>query len=149
VRLWRISNFADLSGEGGLVASARWHRRGRRIVYLADHPASALLEMIVNQNLGRDDLPTRYQLLAVEVPDEISFHAIAESDLSEGWRQDRGVTQALGDSWLARGATSLARVPSALVPHAFNWLFNPLYPDARLVAISEILPTDIDARLVR
>jgi RES domain-containing protein len=149
VRLWRISNFADLSGEGGLIASARWHTRGRRIVYLADHPASALLEMIVNQNLGRDDLPAGYQLLAIEVPDEIGFHPIAEADLSEDWRRDRDTTRALGDSWLERGQTSLARVPSSLVPRAFNWLFNPLHADARLAVISEVIRADIDARLIR
>ena len=49
MELWRISNYADLSGAGdGLLAAGRWHTRGRRIVYLADHPASALLEMLVH-----------------------------------------------------------------------------------------------------
>jgi len=47
MELWRISNYADLSGAGGLQAAGRWHTRGKRIVYLADHPASALLEMLV------------------------------------------------------------------------------------------------------
>jgi RES domain-containing protein len=46
--LWRISNFVDLSGEGGLGASGRWHTEGRLVVYLADCPAGALLERIVH-----------------------------------------------------------------------------------------------------
>ena len=45
MRLWRISDFADLAGEGGLLVSGRWHSRGRRIVYLSDHPATALIEI--------------------------------------------------------------------------------------------------------
>jgi len=55
MRLWRISDHANLSGDGGIFFSARWHSRGKRIVYLADHPASALLEVIVHvdANQGR------------------------------------------------------------------------------------------------
>ena len=69
MRLWRISNHASLSGDGGLYASGRWHTRGRRVVYLADHPASALLEVMVHLEIDAEDLPTHYQLLGVEVPD--------------------------------------------------------------------------------
>jgi RES domain-containing protein len=149
VRLWRLSDFADLSGEGGLIASARWHTRGRRIVYLADHPASALLEMMVNQNLAQMDLPDRYQLLALDLPDEMAFHAIGEADLPPDWRRNRDATRSIGDRWLELGETSLARVPSAIVPHTFNWLLNPIHDDARLVLISETIRADFDARLVR
>ncbi|MGB9409097.1 MAG: RES family NAD+ phosphorylase, partial [Terracidiphilus sp.] len=46
--LWRISNYVDLSGEGGLTASARWHTKGKPVVYLADSPAGAMLERIVH-----------------------------------------------------------------------------------------------------
>ena len=46
--LWRISNYLDLSGEGALGTSGRWHTEGRLVVYLADCPAGALLERIVH-----------------------------------------------------------------------------------------------------
>ena len=55
MELWRISNYADLSGIGGLRAAGRWHSQGRRIVYLADHESSALLEMLVH--MDRDLMP--------------------------------------------------------------------------------------------
>jgi RES domain-containing protein len=60
--LWRILNYADLSGLGGLRAAGRWHSQGRRIVYLADHPSSALLEMLVH--LDRSLIPSTYQFTA-------------------------------------------------------------------------------------
>lgn len=41
-RIWRISNYADLEGLGGLKAGQRWHTRGRRIVYCAPSPAAAI-----------------------------------------------------------------------------------------------------------
>jgi RES domain-containing protein len=66
MELWRISNYADLSGIGGVRAAGRWHSQGRRIVYLADHPSSALLEMLVH--MDRDLIPSTYQLLRIVVP---------------------------------------------------------------------------------
>ena len=105
--------------------------------------------MIVNQNLARMGLPDRYQLLALDLPDEMAFHAIGEADLPPDWRQDREATRTLGNRWLGLGETSLARVPSALVPRTFNWLLNPLHDDARLIVISETIRADFDARLAR
>src|ERR1700742_4464910 len=109
MRLWRISNHASLSGNGGLHASGRWHTRGRRVVYLADHPASALLEVMVHLEIEAEDLPTHYQLLGVEVPDGI---LIASIGLPDGWREQMSATQALGDAWLREGSGALLRVPS-------------------------------------
>ena len=68
VTLWRISQHADLSGVGGLYARGRWHSRGQPVVYLADHPASCLLEMLV-QGARLDALPAAYQWLRVDAPD--------------------------------------------------------------------------------
>lgn len=71
MELWRISNYADLTGTGGLRASGRWHSRGRRIVYLADHPSSALLEMLVD--MDREFLPATYQMLRVAIPSGVGI----------------------------------------------------------------------------
>ncbi len=40
--LWRISNYADLKGIGGLRASGWWHYAGQPVVYFAEHPALTL-----------------------------------------------------------------------------------------------------------
>ena len=77
--LWRISEFRDLSGEGGRIASARWHTRGRPVVYLAETPAGAMLERIVHL-LDRDEggiLPRTYQLLRISVPDEAAIKPLS------------------------------------------------------------------------
>src|SRR5450432_3498136 len=100
MRLWRISNHANLSGDGGLYASGRWHSRGRRVVYLADHPASALVEVMVHLEIDAEDLPTHYQLLGVEVPDDIAIMRVDEAGLPAGWREQTELTRARGDDWL-------------------------------------------------
>ena len=97
MRLWRISDHADLSGVGGLHASGRWHSRGRRVVYLADHPASALLEVLVHLEIDVEDLPTHYQLLGVDVPDDVAITLLDERGLPDDWRNQRAVTRARGD----------------------------------------------------
>lgn len=145
MRLWRISNHASLSGDGGLYASGRWHTRGRRIVYLADHPALALLEVMVHLEVDAEDLPRDYQLLAVDVPDGISAAFLG---LPDGWRDDVSNTRALGDAWLREGSSALLRVPSAIVPDARNYLLNPAHADAARITIAEAQRAAFDPRLM-
>jgi RES domain-containing protein len=149
MRLWRISNFPNLSGEGGLLASGRWHSRGRRIVYLSDHPASALLEVLVHLEVDVDDLPVSYHLLALDFPDDLRLETIAMDALPPDWRAKVVATRQLGNRWLNAGTTALLRVPSAIVPHASNWLLNPGHGDAGKAVIAQAIRTPFDARLFR
>ena len=88
MRLWRVSNHADLSGEGGRRVAARWHERGRPAVYLAEHPALALLETLVHLDIDPDELPSHYQLLTVDVPDIVAVEDLSETELARvaDWR---------------------------------------------------------------
>jgi len=147
MRLWRISNYADLSGAGGLISSARWHSRGRKIVYLADHPASALLERLVHLEIDPGDIPNTYQLLAIEAPDHVAAETVKADDLPSNWRNNDNATRPIGDAWLQGRRTPLLRVPSAITPHAVNWLLNPEHPDASDVTIAEVIEAPFDRRL--
>jgi RES domain-containing protein len=148
--LWRISNFIDLSGEGGLGASGRWHTEGRLVVYLADCPAGALLERIVHMTdmIEYAFLPQFYQLLKVAVPDELvikQLNTIAPVD----WKEHPEFTRNIGDTWLASLETPLARVPSVIVPQTWNYLLNPEHPDAKQVTVAEVIKERFDNRLFR
>jgi RES domain-containing protein len=148
MRLWRISNRASLSGDGGLLASARWHSRGKRIVYLADHPASALLEVIVHLEVKAENMPTHYQLLGVDAPEDVTIGAIEESALPADWRQQVHLTRACGDEWLRAGATALLRVPSGIVPASANYLLNPAHPDTARISVASAVRAAFDPRLM-
>jgi RES domain-containing protein len=148
MRLWRISGFAALLGHGGLYASGRWHSKGRRVVYLADHPASALLEVLVHLEVDVEDLPTHYQLLAIDAPDGIAVTTLDAASLPADWRDRPAATRARGDDWLRHGASALLRVPSAIVPAASNYLLNPAHADAAQLSIASIAQAPFDRRLV-
>lgn len=124
--LWRISNHPDLRGEGGLRAPARWHARGRAIVYTAETPTGALLEALVHLEVDSvEALPRSYQLLRIVVPDRVPLEEIQLDALPSDWKRRPLVTRSIGDVWLAAGRTAALRVPSAVSPHAFNVLLNP------------------------
>ena len=148
ITLWRISNYGDLNGIGGEKISGRWHTAapGRRIVYLSEHPALALIETLVNLKGKPGLLPRRYQLMKVAVAGSVSTSQLDMTRLMPGWREDLPQTRAIGDAWLANG-TALLAVPSIPCPEGSNFLFNPLHPDARGAVIEWSRWIDYDQRL--
>jgi RES domain-containing protein len=124
--IWRISNHPDLRGLGSLRASARWHTKGREIVYCAEAPTGALLEALVHLEVDSlEALPRSYQLLRILLPDEVPLEEVAPASLPSDWKRRTLLTRSIGDAWLAAGTTVALRVPSAVAPHAFNVLLNP------------------------
>lgn len=150
MKVWRISNHGDLSGRGGLRAAGRWHCAGRPIVYLAEHPASALLEVLVHFDIGDvSALPVAYQLLEVVTAAKAGVLGLPANALSASWRDDLGATRAIGDAWLASKQSALLRVPSALLPNVANYLFNPLHADASQLSIKSAARYPLDNRLFK
>ena len=145
MELWRISNYADLSGIGGLRAAGRWHSQGRRIVYLADHPSSALLEMLVH--MDRDLIPATYQLLRIVVPADVAVESV-DTELPPNWRSQTLTSREIGDRWLDRATTALLRVPSAISGKGDNFLLNPSHPDAAKITVAETFKAPFDPRLL-
>ncbi len=151
MNLWRISNFNDLRGLGGELGVGRWHTpaAGKRIVYLAEHPALALIESLVNMRSHREFLPESFQLLKVEASDQVSQEAIGNDSLTPHWQEDFGETQAIGNAWLVRGETALLAVPSAPSPESINYLLNPRHPEAERVSVAWARQLRYDRRLFR
>src|ERR1700722_10756925 len=118
--LWRLCRrpHADLSGEGARIFGGRWNSAGRPVVYLAEHPALAALEVRVHLDLPFELLPVDFVLMRVGVPDSSMTEYAAAGD-----------SVAVGDAWLTDAGAAVLRVPSVLVPHAWNVLLNPGHPD--------------------
>ena len=89
------------------------------MVYLAEHPALAVLEVRVHLDVPLELLPGDYMLARVQLPDEVPATPSDASDELEA-----------GDIWLRDAKAATMRVPSALVPFAYNLLLNPHHPRA-------------------
>ncbi len=149
--LWRISNYADLGGVGGLTRQGRWHHRGRPIVYLASSAASALLETLVHLEAATpSELPRNYQLLEVALPDHASIldAPMPPAPQDGDWRQHLTHTRRIGDQWLAAGSSLLLRVPSAVVGRTVNLLFNPAHAQASACQVVSVAKFPFDGRLL-
>lgn len=147
MKLWRVSRHVDLSGVGGVFASGRWHSRGRPVVYLAEHPSLAVLEVIVNLEIERTEYPSGFFLLEVEVPDRISVATVSTRSLGPDWRSRTDVTRRAGDAALSRGRVALVKVPSAVVAESWNYLLDPLHAEAAAVRVVRSTADPFDARL--
>jgi RES domain-containing protein len=148
VILWRITNHAALDGAGGLRTHGRWHTRGRRILYCADNPATALLEMLVHAEIDVEDLPVTFRYLEIEAPDSVSIETVDAGGFGRNWRTDVVATRRAGDEWLHSGRTALLRVPSVIVPATLNTLVNPQHPFSARIRIVQIHDFPIDPRLL-
>ena len=144
MRVWRISNFADLSGEGGLLIEGRWHFRGTPIVYCTDHPSTALLEILVHAT--RYTVPDYYQHLEIEVPNDIETFA---PPIAMNWDRDADETRRIGARFIADGIFALMNVPSVIMPKARNFLLNPAHADAGQIRIVETYRYPFDSRLIK
>lgn len=147
--LWRVGNRNDLSGLGGEKSDARWHTaaRGKRIVYFAEHPAVALIEVLVNLEGDPELFPDSFQLIRAEASQGASVSVLNPDILSSDWRDNIAETHEIGDQWLRGGRSALLAVPSVPSPESLNYLFNPLHKDAAHVAITWCKRLDYDRRL--
>ncbi len=148
MKLWRISNYADLQGKGGLKAAGRWHNRGIPIVYLSESPALAMLEILVHFELDLSEIPANYQLLEVDYNQRKGLSYLHKNALLDAWQHDLDLTRAIGDEWLTSSSSLFLRVPSAIVPHSYNYLFNPRHSLANQTTITSAIQYPFDQRLL-
>ncbi len=114
---------------------------------MSDHPASALVEVLVHLEVDPEDFPLSYQLLAVDFPDSVAFQSVEIGELAPDWRDQIELTRERGDLWLRENETALLRVPSAIVPAAVNWLLNPIHLESAKARVAEIVRVPFDRRL--
>ena len=107
-----------------------------------------MLERMVHLQEGNGRLPEFYDLLEIVAPETLLMKDLLPL-ADAGWKENLSLTRRLGDAWLASLETSLARVPSAIVPRTWNVLLNPAHPDAKQVRIESVIRERFDNRLFR
>lgn len=142
MHIWRVSEHIDLSGRGGDYVEQRWNYRGDRIVYCCEHPALAMLEILVNTDF--DTVPDTYQLLQIRVLEGL---AAEKAELPENWRDDISISQAFWRDFITENRACILAVPSIIMPFSTNYLINPSHPDHVKLTITGTARYPFDARL--
>ncbi len=133
--------------------SGRWNGAERKVIYTAESIALAFLENLIRrQGLGFNH---DFKTMIIEVPDTLKITTVKAMDLPSGWRDFRDYTkcQPIGNKWYDKGETPLLKVPSALLPDAFNYVINSTHRDykkIKLLKTTDLIPDErIEALLKR
>ena len=146
VIVWRFSRHESLDGRGGLLASARWHSRGKEILYCAPNPATAVLEILVHSQVREPAALARLRFIKIDIPEEVSRQTVDEAQLPTDWSRRIAVTRAWGDRWLREAHTALLIVRCVLVPETYNIIINPRHADAARIKRLGVMPYPPDSR---
>ena len=126
---WRLDEkkFARTwdSGEGARLFGGRWNSRGRKVVYCAVDPATAILEVAVHKGFkALDTVP--HVLTSAVINDPKSVHVVQPSIVPNANWLRPGVPsagqQAFGDGLLS--AHPFVLIPSAVSTHSWNLIFD-------------------------
>ena len=105
-----------------------------------------MLEMLVH--MQSRELLLKYVIFPVEF-DESLVTDIDAKKLPTDWRASPASpgVQAIGDRWIASGASAVLRVPSVVVESECNYVLNPQHPDFGKIDIGKMQQIAFDPRL--
>jgi RES domain-containing protein len=127
--------------------SGRWNGTGKKVLYCAESIPLAFMEsMIRRQGVGFNH---DYNIVIIEIPDDIKIRTVALSDLQEGWRnwRDYTICQQTGNTWYDGFEVPVLKVPSALIVECYNYVINTLHTEYRHIKVAGITELVPDARI--
>jgi len=135
-------------GYGSAKYGGRWNRKGSRIVYLADSPALATLEILAHLNY-RNPLGL-YSLLEVSIPADLIL-TVSIDELPHGWNNHPAPpsTMGFGELWVRSGVSAVLQIPTSLIAgNGSNFLINIEHQNAKDIFSTAVeVPFTIDDRL--
>jgi RES domain-containing protein len=145
---WRLvkarHSASAFDGEGARLHGGRWSSPGTRIVYTAESPSLAVLEVLVH--LQATAPLAAYVMFEVAVSEDL-IETLARPPA--GWRRlpAPDATRRVGDAWAHAGRSAVLSVPSVVSPGERLLLLNPAHPGFRHVRIGKPQPFPLDPRL--
>ena len=125
--------------------AGRWNGSGRKVVYCSESIALAFLEnMIRRQGVGFNQ---DFKTMIIEIPDGLKIVLVPFKDLPNGWRKfnDYSKCQPIGNKWYDEALSPVLKVPSAVLPDAFNYVLNATHPDIKkikLIKVTDLIPDE-------
>jgi RES domain-containing protein len=146
-RLSKSKYALDISGKGAEQSGGRWNSKGITLLYTSESRALCTTEIAVHTPLG--NIPLDYQIVSIEIPDDIKVEELLASELPEDWKSlpHSHSTQEIGDKFVHTNKFLVLKVPSVVVQEEYNFLINPNHKDFKRIHIKLIEPFNFDGRL--
>jgi len=141
--VYRIAHKKHKDHLFALGISGRWNSAGKKILYCAESIPLAFLEsMIRRQGAGFNH---DYNIVIIEMPDDLLVKTISLFDLADGWRsfRDYFICQQIGNAWFDELDTPVLKVPSAVVVQCYNYVIHAQHKDynrIKVIGITELIP---------
>src|SRR5476651_1942741 len=109
-RIAREKHARDLSGNGGLISSARWHDH-MPVIYASFTSSTCILETLVH--VRPEEIHHDLHMIVIEAADQISSEVLNASQLPPNWREIPGppLLRQIGNAWLKAKTSALLIVP--------------------------------------
>lgn len=146
-RLARKHYAGRLSGMGAALRGARWNSVGVEPIYTACNRSLAMAEVVVHLNLAT--LPKDFQMVTIDIPDDIKIMQLETNELPTNWNAFPHVrsTQSIGDQFVREGVFCLLRLPSVVTKGDYNVLINPHHDDFKRIQVVGIEEFPFDQRI--
>jgi RES domain-containing protein len=148
-RAYRIADRRHkiFDGEGAATLGGRWNSPGRRIIYAAETYAGAMLEVLVNSNIGR--LPKYHAWIEILIGEDVSVEEFDPRKVRRWDAPDQRASRIFGDRWYDEKRSTVLIVPSAVVRAESNVVINQDHPGFGRLRASKPKPVVWDERLFR
>lgn len=147
---YRISSgrFPLFDGAGAAASdTARWNSRGRRVIYAAEHYATALLEKAAQ--FGSIRVPRSLRYIRITIPDAVTVEEVRVQELARWDADDRRASQRFGDAWYDEGRSLILLVPSLAAPGLErNVVINQRHPQFRRLKVTPPQPIACHPKLL-
>lgn len=103
----------------------RWNLHGQYVIYAGSSRSLSTLELVVHR--GSIAPSDEYKVMVISVADEdCLYHQIPTTSLPSNWRSFAAYSdlQEMGSQWFKEQDSLVLKVPSAVIPHEFNYLIN-------------------------
>jgi RES domain-containing protein len=146
-RICKCDYIADLSGTGARLYGGRWNSPGHAIVYTAGSRALSALEVLVHIPLK--NIVLNFCIATINIPEDVAIKTMLRKELPSGWQSLAPFPelQQVGNEWIEAAEYAVLKIPSVVIAEEFNFLINPLHPDAARITIAHTQPFFFDQRL--
>jgi RES domain-containing protein len=150
VIVWRLTlkQHAAPDGEGARRYGGRWNKPGTPVVYTSGTLSLAVLEYLVH--VDSDLLPVGLVSVSATIPDSLNIETIDTAGLPVDWKDKiiPASLQQLGTDWANQARSPVLKVPSVIIEHEWNYVFNPLHPGFSKISWDAAVGFSFDPRLL-